>query len=30
MIPIRCYTCGKIIAQYYEDFLEGLKEGKET
>lgn len=30
MIPIRCYTCGNIIAQYYEDYLEGLKEGKET
>lgn len=30
MIPIRCYTCGKTIAQYYEDYLEGLKEGKEA
>lgn len=30
MIPIRCYTCGKVIANLYEDFLEGLKEGKET
>ena len=28
MIPIRCYTCGKVIAQYYDDYLEGLKEGK--
>ena len=30
MIPIRCYTCGKTIAQYYDDFLKGLKEGKEA
>ena len=29
MIPIRCYTCGKVIAQYYEDYIEGLKTGKE-
>ncbi|MFX0173543.1 MAG: DNA-directed RNA polymerase subunit N [Candidatus Hodarchaeota archaeon] len=29
MIPIRCYTCGKVIAHFYEDFIEGLKEGKE-
>ncbi|MHA1966886.1 MAG: DNA-directed RNA polymerase subunit N [Candidatus Hodarchaeales archaeon] len=30
MIPIRCYTCGKVIAHYYDDFLKGLKEGKEA
>lgn len=30
MIPIRCYTCGKVIAQYYEEFIEGIKTGKET
>ncbi len=30
MIPIRCYTCGKVIAQYYEDYIEGLKTGKES
>jgi DNA-directed RNA polymerase subunit N len=30
MIPIRCYTCGKVIAPYYDDFMEGLKEGKEA
>ncbi|WP_455141228.1 DNA-directed RNA polymerase subunit N [Candidatus Hodarchaeum mangrovi] len=28
MIPIRCYTCGKVIAHLYDAFLEGLKEGK--
>ena len=30
MIPIRCYTCGKVIAQYYEEYIEGLKTGKEA
>jgi DNA-directed RNA polymerase subunit N len=30
MIPIRCYTCGKVIAQLYDDYMEGLKEGKES
>ena len=30
MIPIRCYTCGKVIAQLYDDYIEGLKEGKES
>ena len=30
MIPIRCYTCGKVIAHLYDDFLKGLKEGVEA
>jgi len=30
MIPIRCYTCGKVVAKYYEDYQEGLKEGKQA
>ena len=29
MIPIRCYTCGKVIAQYYDEFVEGVKAGKD-
>ncbi len=29
MIPIRCYTCGKVIAHFQEPFLEGLKAGKD-
>ena len=29
MIPIRCYTCGKVVAHYYEEYIEGLKTGKE-
>ncbi|MFX0208608.1 MAG: DNA-directed RNA polymerase subunit N [Candidatus Hodarchaeota archaeon] len=30
MIPIRCYTCGKVIANLYDEYVEGLKEGKES
>ncbi|MFW9904162.1 MAG: DNA-directed RNA polymerase subunit N [Candidatus Thorarchaeota archaeon] len=30
MIPIRCYTCGKVIAHLYDEYVEGLKEGKES
>jgi DNA-directed RNA polymerase subunit N len=30
MIPIRCYTCGKTIAQFYDEFIQGLNEGKEA
>ncbi|MHA2244769.1 MAG: DNA-directed RNA polymerase subunit N [Candidatus Hodarchaeales archaeon] len=29
MIPIRCYTCGKVIAHLYDDYVQGLEEGKE-
>lgn len=29
MIPIRCYTCGKVIAHLYEEFKQGIKEGKD-
>lgn len=29
MIPIRCYTCGKVIAHFYDDYVQGLKEGKD-
>ena len=29
MIPIRCYTCGKVIAHLYDQFLEGIEEGKD-
>lgn len=29
MIPIRCYTCGKVIAHLYDDYVRGLQEGKE-
>jgi DNA-directed RNA polymerase subunit N (RpoN/RPB10) len=30
IIPIRCYTCGKLIANKYEQFLQLKKEGKKS
>ena len=30
MIPIRCYTCGKVISHLYDDFIQGLKKGREA
>lgn len=29
MIPIRCFTCGKIIAEVYEEYLKRVNEKKE-
>lgn len=29
MVPIRCYTCGKVLAHLYDDYVQGRKEGKE-
>jgi len=26
--PIRCFTCGRPIAQHYEDYVKGVEEGK--
>lgn len=28
MIPIRCFSCGKVIAEYYEKYLERVKAGE--
>jgi DNA-directed RNA polymerase subunit N len=28
MIPVRCFSCGKVIAEYYDQFIEGIKKGK--
>ncbi len=28
MFPIRCFSCGAVIAQYWEEYLKKLKEGK--
>lgn len=30
MIPIRCYTCGKVLAHFYDEYIEGLKAGRES
>ncbi|HIH18527.1 TPA: DNA-directed RNA polymerase subunit N [Candidatus Micrarchaeota archaeon] len=26
--PIRCFTCGSVIGQHYEDYAKQIKEGK--
>lgn len=28
IIPIRCYSCGKPIAQYWEEYQERVKKGE--
>ena len=28
MFPVRCFTCGKVIADKYEKYLEGIKSKK--
>ncbi len=30
IIPIRCFSCGKPIAGYYEDFKARLKKGEKA
>ena len=29
IIPIRCFTCGKLIADKWEPFLEKIKKGED-
>ncbi len=29
IVPIRCFTCGKPLAQYWETFVKRVKEGQE-
>jgi DNA-directed RNA polymerase subunit N len=26
--PIRCFTCGAVLGQYYEDYAKQVKDGK--
>jgi DNA-directed RNA polymerase subunit N (RpoN/RPB10) len=30
IIPIRCYTCGKLVANKYEKFIKLKEEGKKS
>jgi len=30
IIPIRCFTCGKPIAQHWEEYQNGVKAGKNS
>ena len=29
MIPIRCFTCGKLLADKWEEYVEKVKSGKD-
>ena len=29
LVPVRCFTCGKLIANVYNEFLTQLKQGEE-
>ncbi len=28
MFPVRCFTCGNVIAHLWEDYVDKLKEGR--
>ncbi len=28
MVPIRCFSCGKVLGQAYEEFIERVKKGE--
>lgn len=29
-MPIRCFTCGAVISQYYEEYADKMKKGEEA
>lgn len=29
IIPVRCFTCGKVVGSYYEDFSRRVKAGED-
>ena len=29
LVPVRCFSCGKLIADKFDDFQSGVKSGKE-
>lgn len=30
MVPIRCFSCGKPVAQYWEEYREGIENGEDS
>ena len=30
IIPVRCFSCGKVVGEYYEKFVEALKKGRKA
>ncbi len=29
MFPVRCFSCGKVISEVYEEFISSLKDGED-
>lgn len=29
IIPVRCFTCGKVVSEYYEEFKERTEQGED-
>ncbi len=29
MVPVRCFTCGSVVGEHWEEFKERTKEGEE-
>ncbi len=29
MVPVRCFSCGKVLGGLYEEFVKRVKEGKQ-
>ena len=29
IVPVRCYSCGKVISQYYEEFKRRVEKGED-
>ncbi len=28
MVPIRCFSCGKVVSEHYEEYLKRVKKGE--
>ena len=28
IVPVRCFSCGKVVGEYYEKFVEEIKKGR--
>ena len=29
MIPVRCFTCGKVVSEHYEEYMERVDDGED-
>ena len=30
IIPVRCFTCGRVVGSAYEQYVDGVKKGKKS